>query len=293
MGRDLKGRNYTSPEGRALSLNVWSWGILVKFVWMFAANEAALCKDWASDDSEGMNAEETAKLVAKLKAARDRGAVANFIAMHPEGVSDMPVLGGARRSFVKHTPAIIDEFITFAEASGGWATFETLAMEAMREGRMVTVTGAEREALEREMHERVKTEVMEQFMGEHLKRKTAVYVNLQEWAKPREGMTIADVEAVIAERKAEGLRIDPATCERVCRLVEEDDPYSLLNLRDEEEALSPDLFMRNPDGEWVWFGDVPEATLVAMLARVEKEYSNALPAPSFANDDIAPDGIPF
>ena len=36
MGRDLRGRNATSPEGRDLDLNVWSWEILTKFVWMFA-----------------------------------------------------------------------------------------------------------------------------------------------------------------------------------------------------------------------------------------------------------------
>ena len=272
MGRDLRGRNATSPEGRALSLNVWSWEILVKFVWMFAANEAALCKDWESDDSEGMTAEETAKLVAKLKAARDRGAVANFVAMHKQGVSDTPVLGGnGGAPFAKYAPEIIDEFIAFAEASGGWATLETLGMEAMREGRMRFVTGAEREALEREMHERVEAE----FREELLKRKATMYVNLQEWAKPREGMTINDIEAFLAERRAEGLRIDPAPCERACRIVPVIDPYGLLDLPEAEQCFSPEPFVRNPDGDWVWYGDVPEATFAAILARHEKEEADA------------------
>ena len=263
--------------GPSLDLNAWSWGILVKFVWMFAPNEAALCKDWETDDSEGMNAEDTAKLVKKLKAARDRGAVANFIAMHKHGLSDNVLGGNGGPPFAKYTPEIIDEFIAFAEASGGWATFETLAMEAMREGRMVTVTGAEREALEREMHESVETE----FREELLKRKATMYVNLQEWAKPREGMTLADVEALIADRKAEGLRIDPATCERVCRVVQEVDPYQFLDLPDEEQCFSPEPFVRNPGGDWVWYGDVPEATFKAILDRAEKVEADA------------PDGLPF
>lgn len=278
MGRDLRGRNATSPAGRALSLNVWSWEILTKFVWMFAPNEAALCKDWETDDSEGMNAEDTAKLVAKLRAARNRGAVANFIAMHKQGLSDMPVLGGNNGApFAKYAPEIIDEFIAFAEASGGWATLETLAMEAMREGRMRFVTGAEREALEREMQERIETE----FRQELLKRKATMYANLQEYAKPREGMTLADVQAFIAERRAEGLRIDPATCERACWAVPIIDPYGLLDLPEEEQCFSPEPFVRNPGGDWVWYGDVPEATFAAILARAEKVEADA------------PDGLPF
>ena len=163
MGRDLRGRDYTSPEGRALSLNEWSWGILVKFVWMFAANEAALCKDWETDDTDGMTADDTAKLVAKLKNARDRGAVANFISAHAREFSAEPVSDGqghlldGGEAFARDAPEIIDEFIAFAEASGGWATLETLVIEAMKEGRMHFVTGAEREALQREMEERIGT----------------------------------------------------------------------------------------------------------------------------------------
>ena len=110
--------------------------------------------------------------------------------MHKQGLSDMPVRGGnGRAPFAKYTSEIIDEFIAFAEASGGWATFETLAEEARREGRMRFATEAEREVIMRETRERIETE----FREELLKRKATMYVNLQEWAKPREGMTLADL----------------------------------------------------------------------------------------------------
>ena len=76
MGMDLWGRTRGSFD-----VNWGGWEPLVKFIWMFAANEAAPCCDWESNDTPGLNAEDAAKLAAKLKAARDRGAVANFLAL--------------------------------------------------------------------------------------------------------------------------------------------------------------------------------------------------------------------
>ena len=118
MGMDLWGREHGS-----FSVNWGGWEPLVKFIWTFAANEAAPCRDWASNDLPGLDAEQTAKLVAKLKAARDRGAVANFLAIQPREEREYLANGFAE---------VVDKFIAFAEASGGWASIETIAMENVR-----------------------------------------------------------------------------------------------------------------------------------------------------------------
>jgi hypothetical protein len=115
MGMDLWGR-----ERGSFDVNWGGWHPLVDFIKMFAANEAAPCGDWESNDTPGLNAEDTAKLAAKLKAARDRGAVANFLAIQPRE---------EREYLADEFPALVDKFIAFAEASGGWASMETIVME--------------------------------------------------------------------------------------------------------------------------------------------------------------------
>ena len=83
MGMELWGR-----ERGSFDVNWGGWEPLVDFIKMFAANEAAPCADWESNDTPGLNAEDTAKLAAKLEAAVKRGAVTNFLAIQ--------TLGGAR-----------------------------------------------------------------------------------------------------------------------------------------------------------------------------------------------------
>jgi hypothetical protein len=103
-----------------------------------------------------------------------------------------------------------------------------------------------------------------------------MYSNIQERREPpmqpHVGMTVADIEAFVAERKAKALRIDPATCEVHYQYVQVLDPYGLLDVPEEARCIGADLFVRNPGGDiWVWFGDLPEATLKAVRARPEKE----------------------
>jgi hypothetical protein len=106
-----------------------------------------------------------------------------------------------------------------------------------------------------------------------------MYSNIQERLEPQmqphAGMTVAAVEAFLAERKAEALRIDPVTCETACWHVQVLDPYGLLDVPEEARCIGADLFVRNPGGDWVWFGDLPEATLEAVRARHEKETSES------------------
>jgi hypothetical protein len=167
MGMDLVGHYPTASEGRAFSVNWTGWRPLVDCVLALAPNEAAPCRDWESNDCPGLEAPETLKLVAKLQALRDRGAIANYAALYngwrdqlpqvtcvvcsgagglparPADPGD-PVFGpipacSARvcdcckgSGMMEHPDAIdrvhlelVDCFIAFLRASGGFASFET------------------------------------------------------------------------------------------------------------------------------------------------------------------------
>ena len=92
---------------------------------------------------------------------------------------------------------------------------------------------------------------------------------------PREGLTIADVEAELAERKAAGKLIDPATCATIGYYVEPLDIYGLLDVPGEWSCPGKKLFVRNPDADgahryWVWLGDLPKNTGKAVLKRLEE-----------------------
>jgi hypothetical protein len=93
--------------------------------------------------------------------------------------------------------------------------------------------------------------------------------------KPREGMTVADVEAFLADRKAAGLLIEPASCEVINYYVEPLDIYGVLDVPDEWSCPGKELLVRNPDSAgpdryWVWLGDLPEETCKAVLMRLEE-----------------------
>jgi hypothetical protein len=79
------------------------------------------------------------------------------------------------------------------------------------------------------------------------------------------------VEQWLEERKLEALRIDPATA-LVCGIhCPVDDPYGVMGPDGEEaHCIGLVFFARAPDAEfWVWFGDLPEVTVLALRERGE------------------------
>lgn len=76
----------------------------------------------------------------------------------------------------------------------------------------------------------------------------------------REGMTAAAVGAFIAERREAGKLIDVQNCMIAEWSVEALDPYGLLDVGD-WSCIGRTSFVRGlPDGDWVLFEDLPEAT---------------------------------
>jgi hypothetical protein len=95
-------------------------------------------------------------------------------------------------------------------------------------------------------------------------------------------MNDAEIEQYYAIRKAEGLKIDPATAE-VCWSFEYSlDPYRIHpDLPEEFRCAGRERFARNPGSEiWVHFGDLPVATMEAL-------WSHPNAKPSFS---ITPNG---
>jgi len=81
----------------------------------------------------------------------------------------------------------------------------------------------------------------------------------------------ADMDEYNAERerlRQVGLTIDPATAEITSWHANIADPYCILDdVYCSKGSLVIDRFARNPGGEWVYFGDLPEATLKALNER--------------------------
>ena len=49
------------------------------------------------------------------------------------------------------------------------------------------------------------------------------------------------------------------------------DIYGLFDLADDNRCVGSELFVRNlPDGGWVWFGDLPQATYRVLMDKFSK-----------------------
>ena len=77
------------------------------------------------------------------------------------------------------------------------------------------------------------------------------------------GMTPEQYKAFIAERKAEGAKIEPLNCELLRSFIINSDPYGVLGVspNDRDVMIGSHWFIRAlPDGSWVDEFDLPEAT---------------------------------
>jgi hypothetical protein len=96
-------------------------------------------------------------------------------------------------------------------------------------------------------------------------------------------MTKQEREQFYADRKAAGLKIDPATAEVEWEYANCSDPYGLDPFPPPYEYnVGRVYFARAPGGDWVALGDLPEATLAALNGRRRA----ALGPSTSADDDI-------
>jgi hypothetical protein len=96
-----------------------------------------------------------------------------------------------------------------------------------------------------------------------------------------DGSTIS-VEQFVANRRAEGLEIDPATAKVHWTWAQVLDPYGVVRLSPEEDCVGRMYYAISPEsGMRVWFGDLPDETQNALWERInsgqlsfDEEYNN-------------------
>ena len=86
-------------------------------------------------------------------------------------------------------------------------------------------------------------------------------------------MTAQEVKEFRSIHKAAGIEIDPAEAEVMWEYGQTGDPYGINpDLPEEEKQVGRVYFARSPGTDiWVWFGDLPAATLTALWQRIKKE----------------------
>ena len=76
--------------------------------------------------------------------------------------------------------------------------------------------------------------------------------------------------------KEEGTKIDPETAELHMEWGNELEPYGLLDLPACAVYCGKNYFARRPGGKvWVYFGDLPEKTVDALLKRMGQKVEDA------------------
>ena len=76
-----------------------------------------------------------------------------------------------------------------------------------------------------------------------------------------------EYEAELARRRQIGPTVDPAHAETTVRVVDFRDPYDILNPSYHVGRRVREYFARNPGGDWIHFGDLPDATDDALWER--------------------------
>ncbi len=94
MGMDVCGKKPTSKVGMYFGRPAWARHPLADCVLALAPLEASGCRDWHTNDGDGLEAAQSVKLADKLDALIESGAVASYIEKFGEQVQ---VLGWPRR----------------------------------------------------------------------------------------------------------------------------------------------------------------------------------------------------
>jgi hypothetical protein len=101
--------------------------------------------------------------------------------------------------------------------------------------------------------------------------------------KPKDGRSAAEAQAFLEGRLKEAERIDPQTCEYRWWYADSVDPYNIFEYGEVSGCFDKECFVYNvPDGDWVWYGDLPEHIFKALRERMEREadtYENYLRRP--------------
>jgi len=87
---DVYGNKPTTKEGEYFRSSVWSWRPLAAYVCDIAPEITAKCKYWQSNDGDGLNAADSAKLADALQAEIDAGRTKGFERIRRSEIESLP-----------------------------------------------------------------------------------------------------------------------------------------------------------------------------------------------------------
>ena len=138
MGYDLYGSEPSTKEGEYFRRNIWYWGPLADLCLSVAPKECRPCKQWHTNDGDGLDADEAIELAEALERGLKDGRVTAYIAAlraRPDcdrrgGSADVPREGfQAFVSTLKEAANFRDdvteddvrEFVAFLKGCGGFS----------------------------------------------------------------------------------------------------------------------------------------------------------------------------
>lgn len=90
MGIDVFGIKPKSKAGEYFRANVWHWRPLADCIMTVARDTASPCKDWHSNDGDGLNAKQSVELVRILRDEVASGRGAKYVHRHNAILASMP-----------------------------------------------------------------------------------------------------------------------------------------------------------------------------------------------------------
>ena len=129
MGMDVYGLNPTAQVGKLFCISHHGWSLLATLCKTFAPEESKLCQHWYSNDGDGLNAEQSARLAQRLEAALGDGSI-DRLREYLERAEELGVrarleylqsVGCAMFAHYDATdPYLVAEFLEFLRTCGGF-----------------------------------------------------------------------------------------------------------------------------------------------------------------------------
>jgi hypothetical protein len=90
MGMEVIGRQPKNKIGEYFRRSVWGWHPLADYVLQIAPDTASACKDWHTNDQDGLNAKHSVKLAEVLQREVAAGRAAKYVHRRNSILAAMP-----------------------------------------------------------------------------------------------------------------------------------------------------------------------------------------------------------
>ena len=130
MGMDVYGRNPSAPVGEYFRASIEEWPVLAKIVTTLCPQETSSCKDWHTNDGDGLNGAQALALANAIEQKLRTGEVAATLRdLAIANQTEPAIVGAIGALFGAQVVPVCDEdvdenyvaqFVAFVRASGGF-----------------------------------------------------------------------------------------------------------------------------------------------------------------------------